>query len=182
MEQSTLLTGSEAEQASTKVTVALDVMGMRCAGCVQTVEKRLLQQAGVFTAAVNLVTQTAMVEGESEIITPQRLADTLTQLGFPSQVRFQSGDQSLNQSAQTDLSFDPQIEKSDYGLAIALLLLLFSAVGQFRANGWAGPASSEHPLVSCRFSYSRALGAGLANSAGRLAGVTPSRTQHEHPN
>jgi P-type Cu2+ transporter len=131
MEQSTLLSGSEAEQASAQVTIALDVTGMRCAGCVQTVEKRLLQQAGVFTAAVNLVTQTAMVEGESGIITPQHLADTLTQLGFPSQVRFQSGDQSLNQFEQAD----PQVEKSDYGLAIALLLLVFSAVGHLEQMG-----------------------------------------------
>ncbi len=126
-----MLSGSEAEQVSAKVTVALDVTGMRCAGCVQTVEKRLLQQSGVLTAAVNLVTQTAMVEGESGIMTPQDLAVMLTQLGFPSQVRFQSGEQSLNQSEQDD----PKLEKSDYSLAIALLLLIFSTIGHLEQMG-----------------------------------------------
>ncbi|MBW4553922.1 MAG: heavy metal translocating P-type ATPase [Aphanocapsa sp. GSE-SYN-MK-11-07L] len=127
MEQSRLLSGSEAEQTSAKLTVALDVAGMRCAGCVQTVEKRLLQQPGVLTAAVNLVTQTAMVEAELGITTPEQLAEILTQLGFASQVRFQSGDQSLNQAVKAD----PSPKRLD----LAIALLLCSTIGHLEQMG-----------------------------------------------
>ncbi|MEM9772509.1 MAG: heavy metal-associated domain-containing protein, partial [Cyanobacteria bacterium P01_D01_bin.73] len=66
--------------------VVLSVSGMMCAGCVASVERRLKQQDGVEEACVNLVTETAAIallpgaDGE-------KLAELLTEAGFPSEVR-----------------------------------------------------------------------------------------------
>ena len=59
---------------------------MKCAGCVQAVEKQLHQHDGVCSATVNLVTQKATVEYEVDQVEPADLAAFLTQRGFPSQV------------------------------------------------------------------------------------------------
>ena len=47
-----------------KKIVLLDVEGMKCGGCVNTVEKTLLNQVNVKTASVNLVERTAYIELE----------------------------------------------------------------------------------------------------------------------
>ncbi|NJK30863.1 MAG: heavy metal translocating P-type ATPase, partial [Acaryochloris sp. SU_5_25] len=75
---------------SPATTAILSISGMKCAGCVQAVEKRLQQQPGVSTAVVNLVTAQAAVEYMPEDLTPEDLAQILTTAGFPSQVQDQS--------------------------------------------------------------------------------------------
>lgn len=65
--------------------IALDVGGMKCAGCVQAVEKQLTNQPGVISASVNLVTNVATVECEADAVVSTSLADALTKAGFPSQ-------------------------------------------------------------------------------------------------
>lgn len=59
---------------------------MKCAGCVQAVEKQLHQHIGVRSATVNLVTQKATIEYEVDQVDPAELAVALSQKGFPSQV------------------------------------------------------------------------------------------------
>ena len=49
-------------------TIALDVEGMKCAGCVKAVEKQLQQNPGVISACVNLITEVAVVEYQPETI------------------------------------------------------------------------------------------------------------------
>ncbi len=68
-------------------TTVLSISGMKCAGCVQTIEKRLQQQPGVSTAVVNLVTEQAAVEYLPQEVTPEDLAEVLTATGFPSHVQ-----------------------------------------------------------------------------------------------
>jgi P-type Cu2+ transporter len=114
------------------VTTALEVKGMRCAGCVQSVEKRLRQQTGVVTAAVNLVTEMAMVDYQPAIVQPQDLAATLTQYGFPSQIptdRNQvDADARIEQQRQ-------QVFQQIYKIAIAGLLILLSGLGHLDQIG-----------------------------------------------
>ncbi|MBD2018807.1 cation transporter [Leptolyngbya sp. FACHB-36] len=69
--------------ASTHLTVVLSVRGMNMNG-LKAVTELLLQQPGVISAVVDLVTGTATVNGKTEI-DPAALANTLTQAGFPSQ-------------------------------------------------------------------------------------------------
>ncbi len=66
--------------------LVLDIEGMKCAGCVQAVEKHLTQQPGVLAATVNLITQKADVQLEGTLATPEHLVAGLTDLGFPSRV------------------------------------------------------------------------------------------------
>lgn len=67
-------------------TIALDVGGMKCAGCVSVVERQLGQYPGVVAARVNLVTEVAVVDYEAGIDL-LALAQTLTATGFPAKPR-----------------------------------------------------------------------------------------------
>ena len=67
--------------------IALDVTGMKCAGCVSVVERQLGQHPGVVSARVNLVTEVAVVECQVGQVDPMALAEKLTATGFPTQPR-----------------------------------------------------------------------------------------------
>ena len=119
--------------AETK-TVALDVGGMKCAGCVKAVERQLEQNSGVISACVNLVTEVAVVEYESENIAPETLAEKLTKTGFPSQLRV--SDRSIYQIAQENQEKRQQQERQwTIQLITATVLLLFSSIGHLHHLG-----------------------------------------------
>jgi Cu2+-exporting ATPase len=111
-------------------TLAIDITGMKCAGCVRAVEQELLQQAGVFTATVNLATEVATVQYQPDLATPAVLAKVLTEAGFPSQPRIPAGMSHPNGEV-IDIRARRQLEtrKQLWRLAIATLLLLLSAIG-----------------------------------------------------
>lgn len=111
-------------------TIALDVTGMKCAGCVRAVEQELQQAAGVLSATVNLATEVATVQYQPEVIKPTDLAKALTDAGFPSQPRIPVGSADL-ESGLLDIEAQRQQETRNqlWRLAIASLLLLLSAIG-----------------------------------------------------
>ncbi|MEO1592443.1 MAG: heavy metal translocating P-type ATPase [Cyanobacteria bacterium J06632_22] len=111
----------------------LDVGGMKCAGCVRSVEKQLLQQSGVVSATVNLVTEVAAVKYDAERVQPVDLAERLTQAGFSSQAR--GGDERLAAQRWVDRKTAQQ-QGHLRRFAIATLLLIFSTIGHFRHMGW----------------------------------------------
>ena len=67
--------------------IILDVGGMKCAGCVNAVERQLTQHPGVKSACVNLATEVAVVESETGAVDADALAQRLTAVGFPTQPR-----------------------------------------------------------------------------------------------
>ncbi len=71
--------------------IILDVGGMKCAGCVNAVERQLTQHPGVKSACVNLATEVAVVESETGAVDADALAQRLTAVGFPTQPRRVSG-------------------------------------------------------------------------------------------
>lgn len=119
---STFLSGT-LTPTSEPLRVVLNVSGMKCSGCVRAVEHALDEQIGVMSAAVNLVTQKATVTYQSNEISPERLAISLTEVGFPTQV------ESLGFRKQEEP--DPKTEAlnrlKQIGLASALVVL--SAIG-----------------------------------------------------
>lgn len=131
MDQSLLNSDSAAPSLTT---LALEVHGMECAGCVQTVEKQLQQQPGVISASVNLVTEMAMVACEVDT-DPETLAAALTKAGFPSQPP-----DDLNPGAAPGL--DPETEQRQQliaaiqKMAIALTLVFLSGLGHLGEMGW----------------------------------------------
>lgn len=107
--------------------IILDVRGMKCAGCVRSVEKRLKQIPGVKSTCVNLATEIAVVECEVGAITPQKLAHELTNGGFPTQPRM------IGEISTADTTENQrQLQRSAIvQLVIAGILVFFSCVGHF---------------------------------------------------
>lgn len=112
-------------------TITLDVGGMKCAGCVQAVEKQLTNQPGVISAVVNLVTHKATVECEVSAVASDSLAEILTQAGFPSQPYQNYTTQNEDESRQTESQDSTYLRP----LIIAAFLVLFSALGHLGQLG-----------------------------------------------
>ncbi|MEH2065760.1 MAG: heavy metal translocating P-type ATPase [Nostoc sp.] len=113
--------------------IILDVGGMKCAGCVNAVERQLTQHPGVKSACVNLATEVAVVESEVGAIDADALAQRLTGVGFPTQPRKASGTLAGEISTLPDPAERQRQEmrSSVRQLAIAAILLLLSGSGHF---------------------------------------------------
>jgi len=131
---------TEAIAAPSLEIAILDVTGMKCAGCVRAVENELKQCQGVAAATVNLAIEVATVAYESGALQPSVLAATLTEAGFPSQLRLsdstldpadpQNGDR-LDFQAQRQIESQRQL----WRLAMAIALLLLSGIGHLDQMG-----------------------------------------------
>ena len=125
---------SESQQTSSVKTVALDVGGMKCAGCVGAVERQLTNNPGVQSACVNLITEVAVVEYEAQTVDPATLADKLTETGFPSKIR--NSDRSIAEvTAQAQTKRQQQQQKQSWQLITAAVLLVFSSIGHLHHLG-----------------------------------------------
>jgi Cu2+-exporting ATPase len=67
--------------------IVLDIEGMKCGSCVRAIEKHLQAYPGVLAVTVNLATRQAQVLADATQVIPEKLAQFLTQKGFPSQPR-----------------------------------------------------------------------------------------------
>ena len=113
--------------------IILDVGGMKCAGCVNAVERQLTQHPGVKSACVNLATEVAVVESETGAVDADALAQRLTAVGFPTQQRKASGTVAGEISTLPDPAERQRREmrSSLRQLAIAAMLLVLSGSGHF---------------------------------------------------
>ncbi|WP_298921312.1 cation-translocating P-type ATPase [uncultured Nostoc sp.] len=125
--------------------IILDVGGMKCAGCVNAVERQLTQHPGVKSACVNLATEVAVVESETGAVDADALAQRLTAVGFPTQPRKARGTVAGEISTLPDPAERQRREmrSSVRQLAIAAMLLLLSGSGHFGNLG-----SSVLPLLN----------------------------------
>lgn len=127
-------------------TITLDVTGMKCAGCVKAVENQLTQQLGVLSACVNLVTEVAVVECEPGQVDSERLAQILTDAGFPTQSRAPQTSEFGSSNVDRDLVARRRQESQQQlvRLSIATILLLLSAIGHLQQfGGWTIPGLSN---------------------------------------
>jgi len=109
-------------------TTLLEVSGMKCAGCVAAVERKLSQESGVLKASVNLVTEIAVIEYSPSIVQPETLAEKLTNLGFPSSPR-------TSTQLTTLVSNQQQEEEEKWNLILAIILIILSSVGHIEHLG-----------------------------------------------
>ena len=58
------------------------VLGMMCAGCAASVERRLKATEGVSSAAVNLPARTALVEYDERVTSPEKMRQRLSEIGY----------------------------------------------------------------------------------------------------
>jgi P-type Cu2+ transporter len=124
-------------------TITLDVLGMKCAACVRSVETQLKQVPGVVQATVNLVTEVATIERSDPSLSPESLAQRLTAAGFPSQPRQASGFQAQLKTGLDNLEIlrAQQTDRQRQDLIIAIGLLITSSTGHLiQMLGWSMPA------------------------------------------
>jgi len=114
----------------TPQTITLDVEGMKCAGCVNAVERQIEQREGVIAAQVNLITATAVVQYEPDQVDPDEIASQLTAKGFPSQRH------NTDQESNTAASYEQKRQQTDrenvQKLAIAGVLIILSGLGHLK--------------------------------------------------
>ncbi|MGK7950780.1 MAG: heavy metal translocating P-type ATPase [Xenococcaceae cyanobacterium] len=116
-------------------TIALDVGGMKCAGCVKAVERQLQQNPGVVSACVNLITEVAVVEYEVGNVEPEIFAEKLTKTGFPSKLR--AKERSFKETAtQAAKKREQQQQQQLWQLVTAAILLIFSSIGHLHHLGF----------------------------------------------
>jgi len=122
----------------------LEIDGMKCAGCVRAVERRLLEQPGVRQVSVNLLTRTAWVDLDPALaaVAPEQrsrpLEQALAGMGYTARPR--------QSEAQLPSLRERQRRRSWWQLwrrlVVAMLLLTVSALGHFGLVAptlWRGP-------------------------------------------
>lgn len=132
MQTTTTQQSTSQAQLSNRETFTLDIGGMKCAGCVKAVETKLTQHPGVVSAWVNLPMEIATVECETDAVEAEKLAQTITDAGFPSQPRWgtASQDKDINTSRRRE------IRASIARLSIAAILIILSGLGHFSHFSW----------------------------------------------
>lgn len=76
-----------AAQAEASESVTLDVKGMDCAACPVTVKAVLKKEPGVSDVKVDFKKATAEITFEPSKVSRERLAQVVTEAGFPSAAR-----------------------------------------------------------------------------------------------
>ncbi len=114
----------------TKKIVLLDVEGMKCGGCVNTVEKTLLNQINVKKASVNLVERTAYIELQKADSNIEEIICALTNRGFPAKTR--NYEKVLTHN---ELNKRQELWAQWNQLMFALILLVLSVVGHLAESG-----------------------------------------------
>ncbi|HIK31787.1 MAG TPA: copper-translocating P-type ATPase [Oscillatoriales cyanobacterium M59_W2019_021] len=117
-------------------TIALDVGGMKCAGCANAVERQLTQLPGVVSASVNLTMEMASVEYRSQEISPAQLAQKLTDSGFPSQPHVEETELSEADLEATDDRHREALREQWQQLIVAGVLIVLSLIGHLEMLGF----------------------------------------------
>jgi len=106
--------------------VQLSITGMKCGGCVSTVEKILNNSDGIENVSVNLLTESAYFEITHKHIEIEPLLENLRENGFPSKIYINDFSKKINKAElEKKKKWNNQWKK----LTFALLLLLFSVLG-----------------------------------------------------
>ncbi len=106
--------------------IQLSITGMKCGGCVSTVEKILNNSDGIENVSVNLLTESAYFEITQKHIEIDAVLKNLKENGFPSKIYINDFSKKINKAElEKKKKWNNQWKK----LTFALLLLLFSGLG-----------------------------------------------------
>jgi len=106
--------------------IQLNINGMKCGGCVNTVENILKNSDGIENVSVNLLTESAYFEITQKHIEIEAVLKNLKENGFPSKIYINDFSKKINKAElEKKKSWNNQWKK----LTFALLLLLFSGLG-----------------------------------------------------
>ncbi len=106
--------------------IQLNIKGMKCGGCVSTVEKILNNSDGIENVSVNLLTESAYFEITQKQIAIESVLENLKENGFPSEIYINDFSRKINKAElEKKKKWNNQWKK----LTFALLLLFFSGLG-----------------------------------------------------
>ena len=106
--------------------IQLSITGMKCGGCVSTVEKILNNADGIENVSVNLLTESAYFEISQKQIEIGTVLENLKENGFPSKIYINDFSKKINKA---EIEKKNQWNNQWKKITFALLLLLFSGLG-----------------------------------------------------
>ena len=113
--------------------IQLKITGMKCGGCVSTVENILNNSEGVKNVSVNLLTESAYFEINKSYIEINQVLETLKSNGFPAKIYINDFTKKINkEELEKKKKWNNQWQKLNF----ALLLLLFSVLGHLAEGGY----------------------------------------------
>ena len=78
--------------------IQLSIEGMKCGGCVSTVEKILKNSDGINNVSVNLLTESAYFEVSQKHIQIETVLNKLKDIGFPSKIYINDFSKKINKA------------------------------------------------------------------------------------
>jgi len=96
--------------------VTLDIEGMTCAACASRIEKGLNRMEGVTSAAVNLATNSAVVEYKEGVTSVEDILEKIKKLGYKGQIRNEEQDDAGRK--------EERLKRKQRQLAISIILSL----------------------------------------------------------
>jgi len=113
--------------------IQLSITGMKCGGCVSTVEKILNNSDGIENVSVNLLTESAYFEIRHKHIELETVLENLKENGFPSKIYINDFSKKIYKAElEKKKKWNNQWQK----LTFALFLLLFSGLGHLAEGGY----------------------------------------------
>ena len=113
--------------------IQLNIKGMKCGGCVNTVENILKNSDGVENVSVNLLTESAYFELHKGHIKIDQVLEDLKKNGFPAMIYTNDFSKKINKAElEKKKKWNNQWQKLNF----ALLLLLFSGLGHLAEGGY----------------------------------------------
>ena len=106
--------------------IQLSITGMKCGGCVSTVEKILNNSDGIDNVSVNLLTESAYFEITQKHVEIEAVLKNLKENGFPSKIYINDFSKKINKA---ELEKKKKWNNKWKKLTLALLLLFFSGLG-----------------------------------------------------
>ena len=113
--------------------IQLNISGMKCGGCVNTVEKILKNSDGIENVSVNLITESAYFEINDTLFDIDEVLGNLNENGFPAKVYINDFSKKIN---KVELEKKKEWIKQWKKLNFAILLLLFSVLGHLAEGNY----------------------------------------------
>ncbi len=122
-----------------KKTIA--ILGMMCAGCAANVEKKLNSLDGIQSAAVNLPGRTALIEFDTDQISPEQMKEALSAIGYDMVIEEDRNVEAIEHRAYLSLR-----NKVLLSWLFALLVMCFS-MGWFGLSAYSADFRNQMALI-----------------------------------
>ena len=113
--------------------IQLNISGMKCGGCVQTVEKILINSDGTDNVSVNLLTESAYFDIKNNNLDIEEILNNLSNNGFPAKIYTNDFSEKINKA---ELDKKQKWVSRWKKLNFAFILLFFSVLGHLAEGGY----------------------------------------------